>query len=73
MKSTLLTLFSLACITALSSCVGLAVKGADEGSKAMEKHDNEVVSDTGEAIQKGVKPINDAKDSVVDAVKDAMD
>lgn len=57
----------------LTNCIGLAVKGADEGSQAMSKNDNEVISGTGDTIQKGVQPINEAKDGVVDAVKGAFD
>ena len=57
----------------LTNCIGLAVKGADEGSQAMSKNDNEVISGAGDTIQKGVQPINEAKDGVVDTVKGAFD
>ena len=73
MKKTIITIAALTGILALSSCIGLAVKGADAGSERMAESDNSVVSGTGETIQKGVKPISDATDAAVDAVKDAVD
>ena len=39
----------------------------------MAKEDNETVRKTGQTIQKGLAPINRAKDKAVDAVKDAVD
>jgi len=39
----------------------------------MAEGDNDAVRKTGETIQKGVKPINKAKDDAIDAVKDAVD
>jgi len=73
MKTTLLALAAVSATLALTSCFSLALWGADEGSQAMENSDNSAVSETGGAIQKGVKPIVKAKDDTVDAVKDAVD
>ena len=73
MTKTILTITATIGILALSSCIGLAVKGADAGSERMEESDNTAISETGEVIQKGVKPISDATDAAVDAVKDAVD
>ena len=73
MKKTILMTAAAAGTLSLSSCIGLALWGADEGSQAMAKDDNTAVQKTGETIQKGIKPINNAKDKAVDAVKDAVD
>jgi hypothetical protein len=73
MTKHILTIAAAAGTLALSSCISLAIWGADEGSQAMEDSDNSAVSQTGETIQKGVKPIKKAKDDAVDAVKDAVD
>ena len=73
MKNPILIIAAAAGALSLTSCVGLAVKGADEGSQLMEKNDNDIVSDTGKTIQKGVQPINEAKNDVVDAVKDVFE
>ena len=73
MKKTLLALAAITPALALTSCISLALWGADEGSQAMEDSDNSTVSKTGETIQRGVQPIKKAKDDAVDAVKDAVD
>lgn len=73
MKRSILALVVAALSLPLTSCIGLALWGADEGSQAMEDSDNSAVSKTGGTIQKGVKPIKKAKDDAVDAVKDAVD
>lgn len=73
MTQSILTLAAVAGTLAMTSCISLALWGADEGSQAMENSDNSAVSETGGAIQKGVKPIVKAKDDAVDAVKDAVD
>lgn len=73
MKKAILTVAAAAGTLTLSSCIGLALWGADEGSQAMAEGDNTTVRKTGETIQKGIKPINKAKDEAVDAVKDAVD
>ena len=73
MRKTILTIAAAAGTFALTSCVGLALWGANEGSEAMAEGDNTTVKKTGETIQKGLKPINKAKDEAVDAVKDAVD
>ena len=72
-KTILLTIAATAGTLSLTNCVGLAVKGADEGSQLMAQDDNAIVANTGKTIQKGVKPINEAKDDVVDAVKDVFE
>lgn len=54
---------------ALNGCISLA----DKGSQAMAEQDNTAVQNTGKTIQKGVKPIQEAKNDVIDAVKDAVD
>lgn len=72
MKS-ILSIAAAAGTLTMTSCISLALWGADEGSQAMEDSDNSTVSQTGGAIQKGVKPIVKAKDDAVDAVKDAVD
>ncbi|MEP4077989.1 hypothetical protein [Haloferula sp.] len=73
MKKALLTIAAVTGTLAMTSCISLALWGADEGSQAMENSDSSGVSKTGETIQKGVKPINKAKDDAIDAVKDAVD
>lgn len=73
MKKTILTIAAAAGTLSLTNCVGLAIKGADEGSQLMAQGDNDIVADTGKTIQKGVKPINEAKDDMVDAVKDVFE
>ena len=73
MTKPLLTLAAAIGTLAFTSCISLAIWGADKGSQGMEKSDNEAVSKTGETIQRGVKPIKKAKDDAVDAVKDAVD
>lgn len=73
MKKTLLAMAAAAATLALNSCISLALWGADEGSQAMEKSDNAAVKKTGNTIQKGVRPIQEAKDDAIDAVKDAVD
>ena len=73
MKTTLLTLAAATGTLALTSCVSLVLRGADKGSQAMAEGDNDAVRKTGETIQKGVKPINKAKDDAIDAMKDAVD
>ncbi len=73
MKKTILTIAATTGTLALTSCISLALWGADEGSQAMAEGDNTTVRKTGETIQKGVKPIKKAKDDAVDAVKDAVD
>ena len=73
MTKTILTIAATAGTFALTSCIGLALWGADEGSQAMAEQDNATVRKTGETIQKGVKPIKQAKDDAIDAVKDAVD
>ncbi|MEK6232872.1 MAG: hypothetical protein N2A42_13580 [Luteolibacter sp.] len=73
MKNIILTIVAATGTLALNSCIGAALWGADKGSEAMEEGDNATVRKTGETIQKGLAPINRAKDSAVDAVKDAVD
>lgn len=73
MTKTILTIATATGTLALTSCFSLALWGADEGSQAMSEGDNTAVRKTGETIQKGVKPINKAKDNAIDAVKDAVD
>lgn len=73
MKKIIFTVAATISTLALTNCAGLAIKGADEGSQLMVKDDNSVISNTGKTIQKGVKPINKAKDEAVDAMKDAFD
>lgn len=73
MKNTLLTIAIAVGSFSLNSCIGAALWGADKGSEAMEEADNSAVRQTGETIQKGLAPINRAKDNAVDAVKDAVD
>ena len=73
MKKTILMLAAAAGTLSLSSCIGLALWGANEGSEAMAEGENTTVRKTGETIQKGLKPINEAKEEAVDAVKDAVD
>jgi hypothetical protein len=69
MKKVLISIVALVATLSFTSCVRIA----DAGSQRMTQHDNEVVSDTGRTIQKGVQPINEAKDDMVDAVKDVME
>ena len=73
MKKTILIIAAAAGTLTLSSCVGLALWGTNKGSQAMAEGDNTTVRKTGETIQKGLKPINKAKDKAVDAVKDTVD
>ena len=73
MKNIVLTFAAATALFTLNSCVGAALWGADKGSEAMAKEDNETVRKTGQTIQKGLAPINRAKDKAVDAVKDAVD
>lgn len=73
MKKTILTIAAAAGTLALTSCISLALWGADEGSQARAEGENTTVGMTGETIQKGVQAINKAKDDAIDAVKDAVD
>ncbi|MEM1085206.1 MAG: hypothetical protein AAGI48_13930 [Verrucomicrobiota bacterium] len=73
MIKTILILAAATGTLTLTSCISLALWGADEGSQAMERSDSEAVSQTGSTIQKGVSPIVEAKNDAVDAVKDAVD
>lgn len=73
MKKIILTIAAAAGTLALTSCISLALWGADKGSQGMEKSDNAAVRKTGQTVQKGVTPIKKAKDDAVDAVKDAVD
>jgi hypothetical protein len=73
MKKIIISIVAIAGTLSLTNCVGLAVKGADEGSQIMAQDDNELISGTGKTIQKGVQPINEAKDDMVDAVKGAFE
>ena len=73
MKNIILTLIAVSGILTLNSCVGVALWGADKGSEQMESSGNSSVRKTGKTIQKGLAPINRAKDKAVDAVQDAVD
>lgn len=73
MKKTLLAIAAMTGALTLNSCISLALWGADEGSQAMEDSDHSTVRKTGQTIQKGIKPINEAKEDAIDAVKDAVD
>ena len=73
MTKTILTIAVATGTLALTNCISLALWGADEGSQSMAEQENTTVRKTGETVQKGVKPINKAKDNAVDAVKGAFD
>jgi len=73
MKNIILTITAATFCLTLTSCVGVALWGADKGSQAMAEEDNETVRKTGQTIQRGLAPINEAKDKAVDAVKEAVD
>ena len=69
MKQSILLITCILGALSLSNCLFLANKS----SEAMSDSDNSAVSDTGQGIQKGLAPVNKAKDDAVDAVKGAFD
>ena len=67
----------------LGGCAALVFKGADLGSQRMAKEESakqeanegpaeHVVEETGKTVQKGIKPIKDAKKGAVNAVRNTV-